>query len=251
MPQRFLRPGITSSEKWNALDWITQTFFIRLLTLVDDAGRYEANPQLLKSMAFPMHNNITCDQVTSMCEHLTTNALAIFYKVNTKIYLQLLQWHERQRSPSRYPAFDNNCEQMFANDSKCMLTSSHSHSHSHALPSEAERALKGLSKPTKTVSPQGWEFRKIWGMAFKDVFGADYVWGGAKDGAAADKLTENGKNAESLVALAREKGWTNADKWIASQSKTVAGFASVLNRLRDPKSVIKRRPTAKEYGIED
>ena len=53
MPQRFLRPGITTSRRWNSLDWDSQSFYIRLLTLVDDYGRFDADPQLLKSYAFP------------------------------------------------------------------------------------------------------------------------------------------------------------------------------------------------------
>ena len=53
MPQRFLRPGIRSSKRFNRVTWFEQIFYVRLITLVDDYGRYEADPELLQSEAFP------------------------------------------------------------------------------------------------------------------------------------------------------------------------------------------------------
>lgn len=120
MPQRFLKPGITTSKKWNALDWIGQSFYIRLITLVDDFGRYEADPILLRSHAFPRHDDITCKQVFALCEQLQTTGMVDFYShPNGKEYLQMLNWHEKPRSSSRYPEKDGSCKQMFANANKC------------------------------------------------------------------------------------------------------------------------------------
>lgn len=94
---------------------------MRLITLVDDYGRYEADPMLLKSHAFPLREDIRAPQVQKLCEELSANQLAVFYKTDGKEYVQLLKWQERPRSGSRYPAFDNTCEQMFADVSKCLL----------------------------------------------------------------------------------------------------------------------------------
>lgn len=119
MPQRFLRPGITTSRCWDACSWQAQSFYIRLITLVDDYGRYDADFALLKSHAFPLREDIRAPQVQKLCEELAANQLADFYKADGKQFVQLKKWQERARSESRFPAFDNTCEQMFADVSKC------------------------------------------------------------------------------------------------------------------------------------
>lgn len=117
MPQRFLKPGIISSPKWDGLDWIAQSFYIRLITLVDDFGRFEANPTLLRNMAFPLREDIRTPQVQKLCQELQANQLAVFYKVDGKEYLQLLNWSERPRCErSRYPEHNNNSQLVFNSD---------------------------------------------------------------------------------------------------------------------------------------
>lgn len=115
MPQRFLKPGITTSLKWNACTWMAQSFYIRLLTLVDDYGRYEAHPRLLRSLAFPLSEDLRTEQVLALMKELQAQQLAHFYKAGEKEYLQLTGWSERARAEtSRYPEYDNTCEQMFS-----------------------------------------------------------------------------------------------------------------------------------------
>lgn len=115
MPQRFLKPGITSSERWNACSWQGQSFYIRLITLVDDFGRFEADPRLLRSLAFPLSEVMKSDQVTNLMVELHTVDLANFYRTNGKAFLQLTNWSERARAEgSKYPDLDSTCEQMFS-----------------------------------------------------------------------------------------------------------------------------------------
>jgi hypothetical protein len=104
MPQRFLKPGIVSSKKWDGLSWIGQSFYVRILTLVDDFGRYEADPILLKNQAFPLRENIRAAQVLELCRELSLSQLAFFYKADGKEYFQLSNWTERARADkSKYP----------------------------------------------------------------------------------------------------------------------------------------------------
>jgi len=108
MPQRFLKPGLTTSRKWNKCSWQAQSFYVRILTLVDDFGRYEGDAQLLRSLAFPLNEDIRTPQVQKLCDELQANQLAIFYKVDGKDYVQLTNWTERARSDaSRYPCPPN------------------------------------------------------------------------------------------------------------------------------------------------
>jgi uncharacterized phage protein (TIGR02220 family) len=126
-------------------DFFTQSLYIRLLTLVDDFGRYEANARLLRSHAFPLGapdgSDIELKAIVSSCEQMFTNQLVEFYECAGKEYLQIVRWQERPRSErSKCPAFDNSCKQMFSNvfkcsrdDSKCSPPSSSSSSSSSSI----------------------------------------------------------------------------------------------------------------------
>lgn len=113
MPTRILRPGLTTSEHFNACDWFAQSLYIRILTLVDDFGRYDANERILKAHAFPLADDVQVPAIASGCQQLSANGLAKFYTVDGKKYLQLTRWQERVRSKeSKFPPLADNCQQM-------------------------------------------------------------------------------------------------------------------------------------------
>lgn len=121
MPQRFLRPGITTSIRFNALDWQCQSFYVRLLTLVDDFGRYDAEPRLLRSHVFPLGDQTGKDvsvlRISQICETLAKVGLVVFYQElqSDKKTLQILRWQEKPRAQhSRYPELLEDCKQMFS-----------------------------------------------------------------------------------------------------------------------------------------
>lgn len=107
MPQRFLRPGITNSERWNSLQWRGQSFYIRLLTIVDDYGRCDGRTPVLHGQCFSMWNCMHPDQqvtfadLVEMIGDLCNAGLAEWYKSGDKHVIQLLQWQERIRAGTR------------------------------------------------------------------------------------------------------------------------------------------------------
>lgn len=54
MPNRILREGILTSERVNTLEWDAEVFYRRLMSVVDDFGRYTANPKLLRAALYPL-----------------------------------------------------------------------------------------------------------------------------------------------------------------------------------------------------
>ena len=79
MPQRFLRPGITTSHSFNHCTWAAQTLWLRLLTLVDDYGRHESHLVLLSSLAFPLGDckgrKVNVEHVELWLQELEQNGL--------------------------------------------------------------------------------------------------------------------------------------------------------------------------------
>lgn len=115
MPQRFLRPGITNSDRWNKVSFKAQSLFIRLLTIVDDFGRFDGRPAVICAQCFAVWNEmnpgdtITSKEVSTLCEELFEAKLAEFYISDDKQVMQLVQWQERARSEkSKWPDRDSN-----------------------------------------------------------------------------------------------------------------------------------------------
>ncbi len=125
MPTRILRPGLTSSKRWNTLEPLAQSFYVRLLTLVDDYGRFSADEHLLRSYTFPFGDSrgkiLPLPTIARMCQQLHANACIVLYLGDDgEKYLQLTQWKERARAPSKFPAPPADiCAQMPADASSC------------------------------------------------------------------------------------------------------------------------------------
>ena len=107
MPQRFLRPGITTSDRWNAVSFIAQSFYVRLLTLVDDYGRYDGRIAILHAQCFALRPDINPQDSAAARRELQTANLIEIYEVGGKEYVQITKWQERARGPSKYPSNPN------------------------------------------------------------------------------------------------------------------------------------------------
>ena len=55
MPNRILREGILTSERIERLDWAEEVFYRRVMSVVDDYGRYYARPALLRRIWLALH----------------------------------------------------------------------------------------------------------------------------------------------------------------------------------------------------
>ena len=55
MPNRILREGILDSDRVNKLSWGAEVFYRRLMSVVDDFGRFDARIDLLKSKLYPLN----------------------------------------------------------------------------------------------------------------------------------------------------------------------------------------------------
>lgn len=131
MPQRFLRPGITNSARWNRVSLRCQSLYIRLLTLVDDYGRYDGRPAVIWGQCFAIWNaenpdqQITCADVCSDLQQLAAKELINTYSVGDKDVVEITQWQERVRegSVSKWPENPNR-EEVAATCSNLLLPSS-------------------------------------------------------------------------------------------------------------------------------
>lgn len=111
MPQRFLKPGLTTSEKWNQIQFDAQSLYIRLITVVDDYGRFDGRASVIHGSCFSVWNDqnpslqMDVVKVTALCQQLADVGLIRFYTIlaNGKRFLEVTNWTERARTPSKWP----------------------------------------------------------------------------------------------------------------------------------------------------
>lgn len=111
MPNRVLREGILTSERIAALSPMAELFYRRLMSVVDDYGRYPAHPTLLRSACWPLaFESVTDQQVTEWLTECAQNAcgmtaLVTVYRASGNQYLQITDFRQRFRAKkSKYPA---------------------------------------------------------------------------------------------------------------------------------------------------
>lgn len=104
MPNRYVRESAIESERVNALSWLGEVFFRRLINKVDDFGRFSSNPALLRAALFPLRLDEVSETVTSECiQELVNTGLAFTYDVNGKGVIQLEKWEKGRAKESKYP----------------------------------------------------------------------------------------------------------------------------------------------------
>lgn len=106
MPNRLLREGILTSERIAMLGWAEETFYRRLMSVVDDFGCYYANPTLLRAACYPLQLDKVSDaDIGKWLACVQKAALVSVYPApDGKRYLKLLDFRQQVRAvKSRFP----------------------------------------------------------------------------------------------------------------------------------------------------
>jgi len=112
VPNRILREGILSSERVALLTWQEEVFYRRLMSVVDDFGRFHANPKLLRSACYPLHIDKVSDaDIGKWLTSCVTAALVSVYPApDGKRYLEMHDFRQQTRAKvSKYPPMQSTC----------------------------------------------------------------------------------------------------------------------------------------------
>ncbi len=105
MPTRILREGIITSEAVNALSERAELFYRKLMSIVDDYGRFFANVDLIRAACYPLRiSDVSSDEVSDFLDECESENLILIYEVGGKEYLQLSKFKQQTRSPSKFPS---------------------------------------------------------------------------------------------------------------------------------------------------
>lgn len=104
MPNRYLRENFIESERINAVGFQAELLWIHLVVTVDDFGRCEASPKLLRPRLFPLRlNQVRETELSRWIAECEKAGLLRLYVVDGKQYLQLEKWEQGRAAKSKYP----------------------------------------------------------------------------------------------------------------------------------------------------
>lgn len=115
MPTRYLKPGICDSALIDRASPMAETLWYRLLVNVDDFGRIDARPAVIRSKCYPLKDELTNAKTLELLIELQTCGLIFIYESNGCSYLQMQKWDNVPRAKeSKCPSYDDTCAQLYA-----------------------------------------------------------------------------------------------------------------------------------------
>lgn len=108
MPSRVLREGILNSPRYKQLSERAALFYRHLMSVVDDFGRYSADPPQLRGGCFPVWlDRYTDADVGSSLLECVEARLVSTYEVKGEPYLEFMDFNQRTRlMRSKWPLRD-------------------------------------------------------------------------------------------------------------------------------------------------
>ena len=110
MPTRLIKDSIHESEKVNALSDFQFRIWVNLITYVDDYGRGDARPAIIKGHCFPLRDEIEAADIGVALLQLAASGCIRLYVVKGMRYLYFPNWDDHQRGRtkvSKFPAPDS------------------------------------------------------------------------------------------------------------------------------------------------
>lgn len=106
MPNRVIREDIITSENVNKLSWLGQVFFYRLLLSIDNAARFDARPEIIRSFLFPLDSQkVSVSDVAKLLSECEGAGLVRTYEVGGKMFLVVKNFGQNLKydTKSKYP----------------------------------------------------------------------------------------------------------------------------------------------------
>jgi hypothetical protein len=106
MPNRILREGILTSPRMAKLGWAEEVFYRRLMSVVDDFGRYYADAGLLRAHCYPRQLSKVTDADIGKWLTSCVNAglVSVYPAQDGERYLHLLDFGQQVRAKkSKFP----------------------------------------------------------------------------------------------------------------------------------------------------
>lgn len=148
MPNRVIRESILDSERVNQLSWPGEVFYRRLMSIVDDFGRCDARPEILRSKLYPLRLGVVSSpDIVKWLDECSKAGLVRQYTISSREYVEILNFGQTVRiKKGKVPPPDSECTQMQADAIACMSETKRNESETN--PSHTPEKV-----PRATLSP--------------------------------------------------------------------------------------------------
>lgn len=119
MPARLLREGINDSDAVNLLTAPEEVFYRRLMSAVDDFGRFDARPTVLRSRLYPLKPDIREADISRWLHACVAAGLIAVYESGGKQYILFHKLGVPRALTSKYPAPSPELENTRADENGC------------------------------------------------------------------------------------------------------------------------------------
>ena len=121
MPNRIIKDSIAKSETISGLTDFQFRLWVHLITYVDDYGRGDARPAIIKGACFPFRDRMTNKDIEKGLADLAGAGCVGLYTVDGKPYLYFPNWEQHQRvrqKVSKCPSPDE-CDKPIESAASC------------------------------------------------------------------------------------------------------------------------------------
>jgi hypothetical protein len=103
MPNRIIRESILTSPTVDAMSADEERFFLRLMLLVDDFGRFDARPSVIRGRAFPLKRDVSDEDILAWLTRLVELEVISVYEAKGKRFVWFLNWDAYQNRRASGP----------------------------------------------------------------------------------------------------------------------------------------------------
>lgn len=110
MPNRIIKDSLLDSDKIASLSDFEFRLWIGLILVVDDAGRGDARPAIIKGRVFPLRERVSLRDINDALHGLAAKGCVSLYNVGGKPYFWFPTWDKHQRIRNvrqKYPSPEN------------------------------------------------------------------------------------------------------------------------------------------------
>lgn len=112
----------TASARIDMISAKAEAFFVRLIMVADNYGRFYADPRILKSNCYPLKEKMKSDEIIPLLKELETARIIQIYEAAGKQYFSIYDFGQRLylNSKSTFPdppGFDNQIVTPYVNNS--------------------------------------------------------------------------------------------------------------------------------------
>ena len=132
MPSRMLRDSMKLSRKINNLSDFQFRVWIHLILTADDYGRGYADPELVKTLAFPRRKRVTEKDIHDALTEMAGTGCILLYEADGESYFCFPNWASHQRIQTKVSRFPGPSEE----DMSRWLTVNHGEIPLETKPSE-------------------------------------------------------------------------------------------------------------------